>query len=299
MQRVLAMTGLLLICGRALLAAPAASSPATTGASDPAATVKQVERDYKKESDAFSAAYAKAATKEERQKLFDEKYPKAADYSPKMLEVARANPKSAAAFDALAWVIANDRGYSVEKGKPKAAQTQAIELMSEQFADDPRVQKIVRDLVWSFDPVTEPFLRRVIAVNHDRAAKGAATYILGHYLKERIEIAKTLKKDPSWGKKMSEWMGEETVNRYSKADPDALEKEAISLLETAKRDYGDVKAGLAGTLAASADAELFEMQNLAIGKTAPDIEGQDVDGKPMKLSDFRGKVVVLDFFGDW
>ena len=35
------------------------------------------------------------------------------------------------------------------------------------------------------------------------------------------------------------------------------------------------------------------------GQTAPEIKGKDVKGKPMKLSDYRGKVVVLDFFGDW
>ena len=27
--------------------------------------------------------------------------------------------------------------------------------------------------------------------------------------------------------------------------------------------------------------------------------GEDLDGTPMKLSDYRGKVVVLDFWGDW
>jgi peroxiredoxin len=36
-----------------------------------------------------------------------------------------------------------------------------------------------------------------------------------------------------------------------------------------------------------------------VGEAAPEIEGKDLDGKPMKLSDFRGKVVVLDFWGDW
>lgn len=39
--------------------------------------------------------------------------------------------------------------------------------------------------------------------------------------------------------------------------------------------------------------------NLAIGKAAPEIIGQDVDGNEMKLSDYKGKVVVLDFWGDW
>jgi thiol-disulfide isomerase/thioredoxin len=32
---------------------------------------------------------------------------------------------------------------------------------------------------------------------------------------------------------------------------------------------------------------------------APDIVSQDLDGKPMKLSDFRGKVVVLNFWATW
>jgi hypothetical protein len=49
----------------------------------------------------------------------------------------------------------------------------------------------------------------------------------------------------------------------------------------------------------SAKGELFEMHNLAIGKVAPEIKGEDVDGKNFKLSDYRGKVVVLDFWGDW
>jgi hypothetical protein len=48
-----------------------------------------------------------------------------------------------------------------------------------------------------------------------------------------------------------------------------------------------------------AKGQLFEMHNLAIGKVAPDIEGKDIDGKKFKLSDYRGKVVVIDFWGDW
>jgi hypothetical protein len=48
-----------------------------------------------------------------------------------------------------------------------------------------------------------------------------------------------------------------------------------------------------------AKGELFEMHNLAIGKVAPEIEGEDVDSRKFKLSDYRGKVVVIDFWGDW
>ena len=41
------------------------------------------------------------------------------------------------------------------------------------------------------------------------------------------------------------------------------------------------------------------LEDLAIGKMAPEIEGQDVNGVPFKLSDYRGQVVLLDFWGDW
>jgi hypothetical protein len=36
-----------------------------------------------------------------------------------------------------------------------------------------------------------------------------------------------------------------------------------------------------------------------IGNLAPEIQGEDIDGRPFKLSDYRGKVVVLDFWGNW
>ena len=35
---------------------------------------------------------------------------------------------------------------------------------------------------------------------------------------------------------------------------------------------------------------------LPVGKEAPEISGKDLDNKAMKLSEFRGKVVVLDFW---
>jgi cytochrome oxidase Cu insertion factor (SCO1/SenC/PrrC family) len=33
-----------------------------------------------------------------------------------------------------------------------------------------------------------------------------------------------------------------------------------------------------------------------IGKTALPIDGRDADGRPMQLSEYRGKVVLLDFW---
>jgi hypothetical protein len=38
---------------------------------------------------------------------------------------------------------------------------------------------------------------------------------------------------------------------------------------------------------------------LVVGKVAPEIVGKDIDGETFKLSDYRGKIVLLDFWGDW
>lgn len=45
--------------------------------------------------------------------------------------------------------------------------------------------------------------------------------------------------------------------------------------------------------------QLFRLENLSVGKMAPDIEGEDLNGKKFKLSEYRGKVIVLDFWADW
>lgn len=46
-------------------------------------------------------------------------------------------------------------------------------------------------------------------------------------------------------------------------------------------------------------AEEPDLPHLAVGKIAPEIVGEDFDGTPFKLSDYRGKVVMLDFWGNW
>ncbi|MCA8976112.1 MAG: redoxin domain-containing protein [Planctomycetes bacterium] len=56
----------------------------------------------------------------------------------------------------------------------------------------------------------------------------------------------------------------------------------------------------AGTdLADRIAAPRFKQERLQIGMVAPEIEGTDPDGVAFKLSDYRGKVVVLDFWGFW
>ena len=49
----------------------------------------------------------------------------------------------------------------------------------------------------------------------------------------------------------------------------------------------------------NAEGNLFELRNLVIGQAAPEAESNDIDGKAVKLSDHKGKVVVLDFWATW
>ena len=70
--------------------------------------------------------------------------------------------------------------------------------------------------------------------------------------------------------------------------------------EKALRLYNEVIAKYPRTRAAqAAKAARFEMQTLAVGKVAPNFVATDEDGKSWKLSDYRGRVVVLDFWGFW
>jgi len=40
-------------------------------------------------------------------------------------------------------------------------------------------------------------------------------------------------------------------------------------------------------------------EGFEVGDLAPEIMGEDLDGKVFRLSEYRGKVVVLDFWGNW
>ena len=42
-----------------------------------------------------------------------------------------------------------------------------------------------------------------------------------------------------------------------------------------------------------------QVKSLEVGDMAPEIEGEDVEGEVFRLSEYRGQVVVLDFWGLW
>jgi thiol-disulfide isomerase/thioredoxin len=53
------------------------------------------------------------------------------------------------------------------------------------------------------------------------------------------------------------------------------------------------------TVAKIAEDELYVISHLSKGRVAPELIGGDVAGRPMKLSSYKGKVVVLLFWATW
>ena len=44
---------------------------------------------------------------------------------------------------------------------------------------------------------------------------------------------------------------------------------------------------------------LFHERRMQVGKAMPPVMGHDVDGAELRLADYSGRIVVVDFFGFW
>jgi AhpC/TSA family len=202
-------------------------------------------------------------SEEDQRKVFEEVQKVVQAFSPRFLAFAEKHPKDDSAVDALTVVLL--RGQEGLAGK-------ATELLIANHADSAKLSQLVTMLGEQPRPGVERLLRAV----RDRAtkdeAKATATLSLAKHLKQRVEGAAS----------------------GQAAEAAKLSREAEALFTEVAEKYAKV-----GDLAETAKNELFELRFLSVGKTAPDIEGEDGDGKKFKLSDYRGKVVVLDFWAGW
>jgi hypothetical protein len=161
------------------------------------------------------------------------------------------------------------------------------EALFKQFADKyltkmkpDRLEQTLQRLQYSSDKGSELVMRRLIdpnAMDIKPEVQAKATLALAGMIKQRAE----------------------NLPEAEAKDAEKLNKESEELFQRVVDKFANVKGNRGGTLADEAKKQLFELRFLSKGKPAPDIEAEDLDGKQFKLSDYKGKVVLLDFWGNW
>lgn len=148
----------------------------------------------------------------------------------------------------------------------------AFKLILENHLDDENLTKTLSNIPARPTPGFE-LLVKEIAKNGEGDAQAAATVSLVKYIKVRDRRLDRSK------------LSEEKLAALDKEN-----EEVIELLKTFDGDSPSHK---------KAQDELFILTKLVPGAEAMDIVGTDLEGEELKLSDYRGKVVFLDFWGDW
>ena len=143
------------------------------------------------------------------------------------------------------------------------------------------------------------FLHKVMKESPHHEVRGLACLSLAQFLYSHSVKLDLLTERPELAKRYEALLGKEYFDSLRRKGHHGLNKEVETLLEQAGSKYGEVKLPFGGTVGEQAKIELFEMHHLAVGKEAEDIEAEDQDGKPFKLSDYRRKVVLLYFWSEY
>jgi hypothetical protein len=204
-----------------------------------------------------------AADDKAREAALEAYYKKAEPFAPRFIEFAKKHADDPAGYTALVYVVGTiGDGPSVPT---------AIDMLFKDHST--KLAQAATTLARGRGTGPETLLRAIVAKNKDGKTLAAANFGLGQLVAGKSE--KVYEKQPKEAEKLS---------------ADAEKHFALVTEKYANDDPA---------LATRAKGELFKLRNLAIGKVVPEIEGEDTDGKRFKLSDYRGKVVVLDFWGHW
>jgi hypothetical protein len=204
--------------------------------------------------------------------------------SERFLMLARQHPGDSAAADALGWVVT----HSVFSPETE----EAMSLLARNHVKSEKLASIIRsiDRLYGgpFEPI-EKLCRAAIERSPHREVRGWAYRTLGHNL---VRVAEKTEHD---ARLYLKFINGATLPFVAKpkltdADLERLINEAAALFEQVIGTYGDID-GLK-----TAKRDLLAIATILIGKTAPEIEGDDVNAKRFRLSDYRGSVVVLDFW---
>jgi hypothetical protein len=178
-----------------------------------------------------------------------------------VLKRAEADEKDPRAADLVAW--AATKAYYLPAGRA------AVSKMIEKYPDHPDMERVC--LAAGDMEGGDALLKQVLAKDPKPTIKAAASLGLGKALAEKTDGL---------------------ADKPTEADRTAAEAEKYlaAAVDLYKDNEGRRK---------DAEGELRAVRTLRVGKVAPDIKAGDLDGKEFKLSDYRGKVVLLDFWGNW
>jgi len=227
-----------------------------------------VVQEYQKLQADFTKLLQAAKTAEEQKDALA-KRPDPATFAKRMLEIANKYPKDAVALDALGWILrTTPSGETADK---------ALAKLAADHGTNPLIGDLCTALSRSANPAAEKLLRTVLEKNPNKEAQGMACFALAQNFKSRADAA---------------------IRQKNSDTATDLSKRAEEYFDRVAKDFADVKYQKT-TLGEAVVPVLFEMRFLAVGKTVPEIEAEDIDGKTFKISDYRGKVILLDFWGHW
>jgi len=249
--------------------------------------------------------FRKAKTDEERKTAVE----RLDEFSLRFLELAEKNPKDPIAMEALTQVVRavnavdsliqvawemNNTAFPAA-GKDNSGGRAVALLRRDHFQSD-KLGPVCERMSFGIRKEYETFLRGVLQTNPHKDVQGLACLALAEFLKSRSQKVDLVKDRPEFAERYEDLFGKDYFKELERQDRAKAGKEIEAFFEKAAGSYGDVKLPFGATVGERARSELFEIRHLVIGKQAPDIEGEDQDGKNFKLSDYRGKVVLLDFW---
>lgn len=93
-------------------------------------------------------------------------------------------------------------------------------------------------------------------------------------------------------------LGSELTARLVKEDPKKFEAQVIADFRDLSTQHGEKSIG-GMTIKELAEGSIFAVQHLRLGTVAKDLSGKNLDGKVVNIEDFRGKVLLIDFWATW
>ena len=270
-----------------LVLLPAARALDSPKPGTPAEQYKALAAEYQKGMDDYMKAAREAKTNEERVKAFQMR-PNPEKFADRFLALAEKHPKDPAAVDALVWVVSHSGNAAKGGARAKALAT----LVRDHVTSD-KLAPVCDGLSRGFDKENLETLKAVLDKSPHANVKAAACMALGAQYQSRAQLAGRLD-NAQLAKQVEQVLGKDALEEMKKKGEEGLNKEAEALFERVVKEFPDAKDARGNRLGPIAEAKL-----LGPGRPAPEIEGEDTDGKKFKLSDYKGKVVLLDFWGNW